>query len=729
MKRIFHKILLLLCLGWLITPALAQSVNKEISLEDIWTSRKFYPKSLGQMAHMNSGEHYAYLNSKGLCKNDYLTGAQEEVLIPASKFLAPGSGDTLQIEDFTFSPDESKLLVSCESEAIYRYSEKADYYVITLSDQSIRAVSEGGKQRLAEFSPDASKVAFVRDNNMFLKDLQTGQEIQFTHDGRWKSIINGATDWVYEEELDLTKAWFWSPDGSKIAYYKFDESAVKEFTFAEYGELYPVQFSYKYPKAGEANSIVTLYVYDLKTGSTTKLDAGPETDQYIPRIFWTHDSRNVLIFRLNRLQNKLDLLLADPGTGQSHVAWSETNACYVDITDNFRLLNDNKHFLWMSERDGYSHLWKFSLDSPEMQLLTAGNWDVISLAGVDEKNNTLYYTAAAIHPEDQELYSVRLNGTKETRLSTTPGITTAEFTKGYRYYISKWSDANTPPFITLCDNKGKVLRILESNQALRDKIKEAGFSPKEFFSFTSADGVALNGWMIKPHNFDATKEYPVLMYTYGGPNSQSVKNSWGYYDYLWYQLLSQKGYLIACVDNRGTGARGEAFRKCTYRQLGNLETTDQIAAARYLGSLPYVDSTRIGIWGWSYGGYMTALCLTKGAEYFKAGIAVAPVTNWRYYDNIYTERFMRTPQENPEGYDDNSPLNFAARLKGKFLIIHGASDDNVHMQNTMEMVNALVEENKQFEMQIYPNKNHSILGAYTRLHLYRRMTDFILKNL
>jgi len=729
MNHFLKKLILIAGISLIPLLCSTQTTNKSLTLEDIWTSRKFFPRSVGAMYHLNSGEHYAYLNKNGLFRNDYLTGNHEEVLVAAGVFLKPGTGDTLTVEDFSLSDDETKLLITSESEAIYRYSEKSACYVVNLTDQSIQALSEGGKQRLATFSPNAKNVAFVRDNNLFYKNLVFGVEKQLTFDGKWGSIINGSTDWVYEEELDLTKAFSWSPDGTKIAFYKFDETAVKEFTFAEYGELYPTQFSYKYPKAGEANSIITLYVYDLASETTTPLDAGLETDQYIPRIYWTHDSKNVIIFRLNRLQNKLDLLLANPSTGKSHVAWTESNKYYVDITDNFFLLNDNIHFLWLSERDGYNHVWKFALDAPEASLLTAGGHDVISIAAVDEKNNTLYYTAAAISPKDQELYSVRLNGTKNTLLSVSPGITTADFTKNFNYYISRWSDANTPPLITLCDNKGKVLRELENNQPLREKIKEYQFSPKEFFTIVNGNEVELNAWMIKPPDFDATKKYPVLMYVYGGPNSQSVKNNWGYYDYLWYQMLAQKGYVVVSVDNRGTGARGEEFRKCTYRQLGNLETLDFIASAQYLASLPYVDATRIGIWGWSYGGYMTALCLTKGADVFKMGIAVAPVTNWRYYDNIYTERFMRTPQENPEGYDDNSPLNFASLLKGKILIIHGGSDDNVHMQNTMEMVAALVEENKQFEMQIYPNKNHSILGAYTRLHLYQRMTDYILRTL
>lgn len=701
----------------------------ELTLEDIWVSRKYTPKTAGTLASMKDGEHYAYLNNNGICRNDFLTGMHEEVLLPAADFLDPVSKTPISVEDFAFSGDESKLLLFSESEPIYRYSEKSSAYVYDRTSKKMARLSEGGKQRLATFSPDASAVAFVRNNNLFVKKLDTQQELQLTQDGQWGSIINGSTDWVYEEELDLTQAFAWSPDGGKLAFMKFDESQVREFAFAEYDTLYPSLFSYKYPKAGEANSIVTVYVYDLKTGQTVRVETGAEKDQYIPRMYWTNNSSQLIVFRLNRLQNKLDLLLTDPQSGHSHVAWTETNKYYIDITDNFFLLKDNRHFLWLSERDGYNHIWKFTFDSKEATQLTKGSWDVITINAVDEKSKKIYYTASAINPTEQELYAMPLGGGESELLSKKPGVTTTTFMSGNQYYSARWSDANTPPQTTLHLPDGKLVRVLADNSDLQKKIHNEGFTQKFFFTFKTSEGVDLNGWMMRPADFDSTRRYPVLMYVYGGPNSQTVKNSWGGYDYLWYQLLTQKGYIVVSVDGRGTGARGEQFRKCTYLRLGELETNDQVEAAQFLAGLSYVDPQRIGIWGWSYGGYMTNLCMTKGAEYFKMGIAVAPVTNWRFYDNIYTERFMRTPQENPDGYDDNSPINYAPLLKGKLLLIHGGSDDNVHMQNTMEMVLALTEAGKQFEMQIYPNKNHSILGARTRLHLYERMTGFILKNL
>ncbi len=729
MRSLFFSALIPLVLIAAPMQIFAQEQLKPITVDDIWASKKFSARSIQPMVHMNNGETYAYMNDKGIFKTDYLTASKEEVLVDIKELSPTGNSEALVVEEFSFSPDESKLLLTTASEAIYRYSEKSNFYILNLADRKRQALSSGGKQRLAEFSPTSDKVAFVRDNNLFYTNLTSGEEVQVTKDGAFGSIINGSTDWVYEEELDLLKGFFWSPDGSKIAYYKFDESAVKEFTFIEYGELYTTPFSYKYPKAGEANSVVSLWVYDLSTGKSTPMDIGPEKDQYIPRVYWTHNTNQLLVFRMNRLQNKLELLLVDPVTGKNHIAWTETNKCYVDITDNFSLLADDRHFIWLSERDGYNHLWQFELDSESSLLLTPGNFDVMSLKAVDEKKKVLYYTAAETRPENESLFCVGLDGTKKKQLSGSTGVYNAQFTKTYKYYISTWSDANTPPQTSLCNTKGEVLRVIENNKELQDRAAAYKFSPKEFMTIKTSEGIYLNAWMIKPGGFDLTKKYPVLMYVYGGPNSQSVKNSWGRADLIWYQMLAQMGYIIVCVDNRGTGGRGEEFRKCTYKELGKFETIDQIEAAKYLATLPFVDAKRIGIWGWSYGGYVTALCMTKGADVFSAGIAVAPVTNWRNYDNIYTERFMRTPQENPEGYDQNSPTNFASKLKGKLLLVHGGSDDNVHMQNTMEFAAKLVELDKAFEMQIYPNKNHSIYGGKTRVHLYKRMTAFLLQNL
>jgi len=567
------------------------------------------------------------------------------------------------------------------------------------------------------------------DNNMFIKNLENGNEQQITTDGLYNNIINGTTDWVYEEEFSFTKGFFWSPDGSKIAFYRFDESNVKEYQMTMWGDLYPEHYKYKYPTAGEDNSIIKILAYDLATKQTIEMDIGEDTDIYIPRIKWTKNSKKLSIQWMNRLQNELKILLADVTTGKTKIIYHETNKYYIDITDNLTFLEDNEHFIITSEQDGYNHIYLYDMEGNLNKQLTKGKWDVTEFIGVDEKKGLVYFISAETTPLNRELYVVKLNGSGKKKLSEKDGNNRVQFSKQFKYFINTYTNANTPANITVNSAKGDELRVLKDNLKLIETTEEYKFSPKEFFTFYTSEGVELNGWMIKPPDFDPAKKYPVLMYVYGGPGSQTVRNSWGGGN-LWYQMLASKGIIIASVDNRGTGARGEEFKKMTYLQLGKYETIDQIEAAKYLISLGYVDRERIGIWGWSYGGYMSALCMTKGADYFSTGIAVATVTNWRYYDNIYTERFMRTPQENPDGYDDNSPINHVEKLKGNFLIIHGTADDNVHVQNSIELVTALVNADKQFEMQFYPNSNHGIYtGRNTTMHLYTRLTNFILENL
>jgi dipeptidyl-peptidase-4 len=583
---------------------------------------------------------------------------------------------------------------------------------------------------LATFSPDGKKVAFMRDNNLFIKDLQSGEEKQFTTDGEINKIINGAPDWVYEEEFSFSKAFEWSPDGSSIAFIRFDESKVKEYELTIYGELYPEHYKYKYPKAGEDNSVVSVHIYHLADGKTTKVDIGTNTDIYIPRIKWTKNPKVLSVQRLNRLQNKWEILLADADNGSTKVLYTEENKYYIDITDNLYFLDNEKGFIFTSEKDGYNHIYYYDMQGNEVAQLTKGNFDVTEVYGLDEKRALLFYQAAKSSPLNRELFSVNINNGKTEQISTKTGTNSAQFSSDFKYFVNTFSDANTPPYMTVNRDNGNELYVLEDNKELVKLLKQHKYSNKEFFTFKTDDDIELNGWMIKPSDFDSTKRYPVFMYLYGGPGSQTVTNSWGWSNLLWFEMLAQKGYIVVSVDNRGTGARGEVFKKATYLKLGYLETIDQINANKYLGTLPYVDSKRIGIFGWSFGGYMSTLCMTKGAAYFKAGIAVAPVTNWRYYDNIYTERFMRKPQENGDSYDSNSPISHAEKLKGKYLLIHGLADDNVHPQNSMDLITALVNENKQFEMQMYPNSNHGIYtGRYTHYHVYKRMTDFILQNL
>jgi len=708
----------------------AQISKKDITLDDIWQKYTFYPKALDEVRPMKDGENYCMLeNDIMINEYAYKTGEKTGTIVRTSQLIPAGAKDGISIDEYTFSPDETKILIGTETEKIYRYSTKMEYYIWDIKTEKLTKLSAGGKERLASFSPDGSKIVFLRDNNIFVTDIATGKEQQVTTDGLWNNIINGSPDWVYEEEFEFTKAYAWSPDGSKLAFYRFDESKVKEYDMVLYDSLYPTVYKYKYPKAGEDNSIVSIHVYDLKSGKTQLMDVGSEKDQYIPRIKWTEDSNILSIQRMNRLQNKLEILLADATAGTSKVIYTEMNKYYIEISNNLTFLKDKKHFIFTSDKDGYTHIYLYNIDGSLVKQLTSGNFEVSDIKGVDEKNDLVYFVSDEEAAYDKALYSVKLDGTKKTKISEKEGTNDADFSEGYKYFINTYSNANTPSIYTINKANGKELKTLIDNSAIVAATKEFGFTQEEFFKFKTSDNIELNGWMIKPPDFVATKKYPVLMYVYGGPGDQTVKNSWGYFDYAWFEMLAQKGYIVVSVDNRGTGGRGETFKKCTYGQLGKLETADQIETAKYLGNLAYVDKARIGIWGWSYGGYMTALCLTKGADYFKMGIAVAPVTNWRYYDNIYTERYMGLPKDNASGYDDNSPVNHVKKLKGKFLLVHGTGDDNVHFQNSMMLADALVNANKQFEMQFYPNKNHSIYGGYTRFHLFTRMTDFILENL
>jgi len=736
------------------------SEYKEISLEDIWKDYVFSSKSVRGLRSMKDGIHYTTLESKAqqsfIVKYKYETGEIVDTLLYSFSLITKESGDTLSLKDYQFSDGEDKIIIPTDVELIYRHSTRETNYIWDFKNQSLSLLSQGAKQRYATFSPLGYKVAFVRENDLWVKDVNSIEEIQITNDGKLNQIINGATDWVYEEEFGFDKAFFWSSDGSKIAFYRFDETNVKEFTMAKYGSLYPYDYKFKYPKAGEENAKVGIYIYDLETGKTKKVDLG-DGFEYIPRIKWTKDPNMLTIQKMNRHQNELELIAADASTGKTTVIIKEKRDTYLDISDDLTFLKDAKTFIWTSDRDGYKHIYHYNIDGKLINQITSGQWDVTSFLGIDEEKSKIYYISAEnpiyikenkkqqkildipmhylkllssnANPLVRNLYVVNLNGTTKKVLSVKNGSNRASFSNNFKYYINYFSDANTPSFVSLHRSDGQEIRVLEDNKELIKTISEFQISKKEFFSFKTSEDVQLNGWVIKPYDFDPKKKYPVLMYVYGGPGAQTVKNSWDGRNMFWYQLLAQKGCLIVSVDNRGTGARGADFQKCTYKELGKLETIDQIEAAKYLGTMPFVDKDRIGIWGWSYGGYMTSLCMTKGAEYFKLGIAVAPVTNWRYYDSIYTERYMQTPQENPSGYDDNSPINHVEKLKGKYLLIHGSADDNVHYQNSIEMVSALVAANKQFDLFIYPDKNHGIYGGNTRLHLYTKMTNFILDYL
>ncbi|TKG94070.1 S9 family peptidase [Puteibacter caeruleilacunae] len=731
MKKVFTLALCLLMTGALF----AQQGTKEFKITDFTRDYTFSQSSVYGLRSMNDGVHYT-TNTGGtkVEKYSYKTGKAVSTVLDLSKIEdCPIS----RFSQYTFSNDETKILLETAKRSIYRHSYTAEYYVWNSLNETITPLSENGRQQLATFSPDGTRVAFVRDNNLFIKNLKFGTEHQVTHDGEYNKIINGAPDWVYEEEFSFNKAFAWSPDSKMLAFFKFDESEVPLFGMTRFqatypsmdqNALYPENYTFKYPKAGEKNSTVSIHVYSLKYKKSVKMDVGEETDQYIPRIKWANTPDILTIMRLNRHQNKLEFIFANPLSGTGKVVYTEENERYISEGnfDNLIFLNDNKHFIFTSEKDGYSHIYLYDMNGKEVKQITEGEFDVTKFYGYDQKYKTFYYQAAAKNAMQREVYKKSIDGKINSKLSTLEGTNNAVFSKNFQYYINYFNNVSTPNLVTLHDKKGRQIRVLEDNQRLKDKLKEYGYNTKEFFTFKTSNGDELNGWMIKPVNFDENKQYPVLMTQYSGPNSQQVVDRFGI---SWNDYLSQQGYLVVCVDGRGTGARGEDFRKVTYMQLGKYESDDQIEAAKYLQSLPYVSKDNIAIWGWSFGGFMVNLCMEKGNGIFKAGLSIAPVTNWRYYDSIYTERYMRTPQENSEGYDDNSPLTHADKLKGNLLIIHGSADDNVHVQNTMEFTDRLVQAGIPFDMAIYTNRNHSIYGGNTRTHLYQKFTNFLNQHL
>lgn len=693
--------------------------QSNLTLDDFLKTRKFAPNYLWGLTSMKDGKHYTTQNGNVIEKYDYLTGTK------VGSFDLNGS--LAGFESYEFSADETKILLSYETKHIYRYSSKAKYKVYDISTKkTIELPFHNGIQNPAINSTN-DKVAYVADNNIYYYDLKAEKETQVTSDGEMTKIINGASDWVYEEEFAIVSCFQWSPDGSKIAYLRFDESEVPLFEMAMYqGNLYPQDYEFKYPKVGEQNSKVTSHIYDLKTNMARKVDIKIPYE-YIPRFRW-NGNNDVLIYTMNRLQNELKILKINATTLSQTIFFEENASCYLEINDFLQFLSDGS-FLWVSEKDGYNHIYLYDKNGKQVRQITKGKFEVTNVFGVNEKSKILYYESTEVSPLERHLYSITLDGKKKVKLTTKTGTNRVEFTSNFQYYVCTHSSFTKPVSITLHDTKGKQLREMLNNNNLEKTTKDYSFTTPELFSFKNSTGEDLNGYMIKPKNFDPNKKYPLFMFVYGGPGSQQVLNQWGGRNQNWFQMLAQEGYIIACVDNRGTGGRGRDFRTCTYKQLGKLEVDDQIDAAKYLGGLPYIDNARIGIFGWSYGGYMTSLCITRGADVFKLAIAVAPVTNWKFYDSIYTERYMGTKESNPTGYDANAPMAYADKLKGSYLLIHGTADDNVHWQNSAEHINALVKANKQFELFIYPDRNHGISGGNTTYHLYTMMTSFIRRKL
>lgn len=730
-----HSILLLLAVWFLPLAITAQETTKKITLEKIWVENTFSPDLVRGMNPLKNGRDFAVIEDTALNVFSYETGEYIESLVHKNSLIPEGAESPIPLRSYTLSPDESNMLIPTQTERIYRHSSRSSYFIHDLESKSLKPLSENGKQQLATFSPDGKMIAFVRENNIYIRDLNKGTEQQITTDGVVNEIINGTTDWVYEEEFSFTKAFFWSPDSRKIAFYRFDESGVKEWQMEFFSGLYPEWYRYRYPKAGEDNALVSLHVYHLDDESTIDIDLASGQSLYYPRIKWTQNPDILSVQQLNRHQNHLKIWLAHADNGHVNLLYEEENEYYIDITNDLTFLPDDQHFIISSEKDGYNHLYLYNMEGIMIKQLTHGDWDVTHLYGYDTIRQLLYFQSAEISPLERQIYHVSLTGEKR-QLSFMPGVNHASFNTGFQYFMLTNTTIKTPPYITINRADGEELRVLKDNQALQEKLSEYGLVPAAFFKITDPeivmpDGetVSLNAYKIFPADFDPDKKYPVLIYVYGGPGSQTVTNAWGWSNFLWFQMLAQQGIIVVSVDNRGTGARGEAFKKMTYLQLGKHETVDMISTARFLSKYDYVDAERIGIFGWSYGGYVSSLAITKGADHFKSAIAVAPVTSWRFYDNIYTERYMRTPQENPDGYDNNSPINFVDKLKGDYLLVHGSADDNVHDQNTMEMIAALVDANKQFELMIYPDRNHGIRGGNARIHLYTLMTDFLRQSL
>lgn len=702
--------------------------QQAITLEDIWKTGKFRTEGVYGIRSLNDGKHYTTLQNNNVIKYSYERGDSVNAIVLASDLKF--DGESVKIDEYNFNKSETKLLLATEEDPVYRHSSSYKYYAYDRTNKKLREVAGGKHVFHATFSPVSNQVAYVKDNDLYVEDLDTKNIQRITSNGKKNEIINGMSDWVYEEEFAFTKAFQWSPDGRFIAYYEFNETDVKEFSMTKYeGQLYPSEERFKYPKAGEENSKVAIYIYHVDREMNVKVELGEQHDVYIPRIKWTNDPSTLSIQRMNRHQNRLELLFADALKGKTRVVLREDSDTYIDITDNLTFLDGGQEFIWSSEKDGYNHLYLYDVVGNIKAQLTSGEWDVTAFYGIDAKGKNFYYQSSEEGPTQRHVYAASLNGNFKRKLTPDKGQNYPNFSKTNEYFINQHSDANTPPFISLITDKGKQLRVLKDNASLKKMLAEMNLPQKEFFSFTPSHGISLNAWMIKPAKFDPTQKYPVLVSIYGGPGSNTVNDAWGSKTQMWELMLAQQGYIIVSVDNRGTGNRGRDFKNCTYRQLGKLEVEDYIETAKYLGALGYVNPARIGMYGWSYGGYMSSLALTKGADYYSMAIAVAPVTNWRFYDSIYTERYMRTPQENAKGYDENSPINHVDKMKGAYLLVHGTGDDNVHFQNTVEMTEALIEANKQFELYIYPDRNHGIYGKNARLHLFTKMTDFIKKNL
>lgn len=733
MKRFFT----LLLLAIFVTGIQAQ---QKVTLRDI-AQGTYRAQGISGLKPMLDGEHYTQISSdhKRIVKYSFKTGEEVGTLFDVT---TARDCDLKSFDDYILSPDEKLILIQTETKPIYRHSFTAVYYIYNVKNNKMEPLSNNGPQQVPLFSPDGNQIAFVRNKNIYLVKLLFGNsESQVTKDGEYNHVLNGIPDWVYEEEFSFNRAFDFSADSKMIAYVRFDESAVPMFSFPWYKGLapektsyatYPGAYEYKYPKAGEVNSKVSVHTYDIKSHVTRKMDLQIDSDGYIPRIKFTSDPEKLAIMTLNRHQNRLDLYMANPRSGLCKVAIRDEAEQYIKESAYSNIKFYPEHIVMMSEKDGYNHLYLYTIAGNLVKQITKGQFEVTSFLGWDQKANVFYYASNEGSPLRTAIYKIDGKG-KKTKLSTRTGSNSAIFSTNQKYYINTFSNISTPTLITLNDNRGKELTTLLDNSKLKAQTAQLNMPQKEFFTFRTSSGVELNGWMMKPANFNANKKYPVILHQYSGPGSQQVIDRWGIGSFgdggLFEAYMCDKGYIMVCVDGRGTGGRGAAFEKCTYLQLGVKEAEDQVETARYLGTLPYIDGKRIGIWGWSFGGYNTLMSMSDGSGAFKAGVAIAAPSDWRFYDTVYTERFMRTPKENAEGYDAGSAIKRAPQLKGSLLLIHGTADDNVHYQNCAEYSEALVQAGIQFDMQVYTNRNHGIFGGKTREHLMNRVANFFIQNL
>ncbi len=725
-KIVFLATILFLLNGEKITAQQANQNTKtqEITLEEIWNGT-FSAKRMNSLNSMN-GDFYAVLNydrntgATTIDKYSYKTLEKVETILSSNELQEVNS-----FSSYSFNNDETKIILGTNFEKIFRRSFKGTFYAYDIASKELTLIGKEIQEPV--FSPDNEKVAFAKNNNLFIKNVKTNAVTQVTVDGKKNSIINGITDWVYEEEFAFVRAFEWSNNSTYLAYLRFDETNVPTFSMDMVGsELYPSQQVFKYPKAGEENAKVSLHMYNVSKASKKQISLGDY--EYIPRIKWSNSDDILVATTLNRHQNNLNLFKVNALNNTTTLLLNETDKAYVDITDNLTFLVDNS-FIWTSEKEGYNHIYHYDFNGKLINQITKGNWEVTNYYGFNERKKTIYYQSVENGSTNRGVYSIGLDGRKKKLLSNNDGQNNAAFSTNLNYFINTFSSSDTPPIYSLFSDKGKMIKVIKDNTQLKEDLSAYKLSPKEF-STININGNELNMWMIKPLGFDKTKKYPMLMFQYSGPGSQQVANRWNGANDYWHNMLAQKGMIVVCVDGRGTGLKGANFKKVTQKELGKYEVEDQIAAAKALAKRSYIDEDNIGIWGWSYGGFMSTNCLLKGNDVFSTAIAVAPVTSWRFYDSVYTERYMQTPQENASGYDDNSPINYADKLEGNYLLVHGTGDDNVHVQNSMRMINALIAADKQFDMFIVPDRTHGIYkGKNTRLNLYTKMTNFIEEHL